>query len=190
MSSPSPSRSPSPSPSPKSPKHNRLSKLGTHRRSASQVSLPDWVPPDESDPLSERDWEARATKLARIRPSSMTVSHEDLADLARLSVMDEIPVRPSTSPDGHLLPKNEGYGWLPTETVDGMTSEAALQEAIRLHEAGGIDDFVRRLILELPKATELFRKIAEQPLNNDNRVLGQLLYGLALRYSFVQCQLM
>lgn len=37
-------------------------------------------------------------------------------------------------------------------------------------------------MLELPKATVLFKKIAEQRVDNDNRVLGQLLYGLALRY--------
>jgi len=39
------------------------------------------------------------------------------------------------------------------------------------------------LIAELEKATDLFKKIAEQPKFNDNQVLGQLLYGLALRYA-------
>ena len=37
------------------------------------------------------------------------------------------------------------------------------------------------LTAELKKATELFKKIAEQPVSDDNRVLGQVLYGLALR---------
>jgi hypothetical protein len=36
----------------------------------------------------------------------------------------------------------------------------------------------------------LFRKIAEQPVNNENRVLGQLLYGLALRYNVFENELM
>lgn len=40
------------------------------------------------------------------------------------------------------------------------------------------------LISELEKATMLFKKIAEQPGNDDNRVIGQVLYGLALRYHF------
>jgi hypothetical protein len=38
------------------------------------------------------------------------------------------------------------------------------------------------MITELEKATLIFRKLAERPDNNDNQVLGQLLYGLALRY--------
>jgi len=37
-------------------------------------------------------------------------------------------------------------------------------------------------MVELEKATDLFRKIAEQPGNDENRVIGQVLYGLALRY--------
>jgi len=37
------------------------------------------------------------------------------------------------------------------------------------------------LTADFEKATELFKKIAEQPIGDDNRVLGQLLYGLALR---------
>src|ERR1700686_2018230 len=43
--------SPSPSPSPVSPSRpSRLSRLGIHHRSGSQNSLPNWTPPDESDP--------------------------------------------------------------------------------------------------------------------------------------------
>jgi hypothetical protein len=156
--SPVPSPLPSRSPSPKSPKGRRLSKLGVHRHSPSQVSLPDWVPPNESDPNAERDWEARATKLARVRPTSMSASYEDLADLARLSVKEETPIRPSTSPDGYLLPKNEGYEWGSTGTLDGMTSDEALQEAIRLHETGGIDDFVRFLIFRAGKSNGALQK--------------------------------
>jgi hypothetical protein len=37
-------------------------------------------------------------------------------------------------------------------------------------------------MVELEKATDLFRKIAEQPGNDENRVIGQVFYGLALRY--------
>lgn len=35
----------------------------------------------------------------------------------------------------------------------------------------------------------LFRRIAEQPANDQNRVLGQVLYGLALRYPSLQINL-
>jgi len=39
-----------------------------------------------------------------------------------------------------------------------------------------------QLMAELEQATELFREIAEKAGNNDNFALvGQLLYGLALR---------
>ena len=130
--------SPTLTPSPKSPKANRLSRLGARHRSTSQNSLQDWTPPDESDPNAERDWEVRATKLAKLRPTSMTASHENLAELVKLSVKDES--KPIVSSDGRLLPENKETGWTPTNIVDGLTSDEALQEAIRLHEAGGIID--------------------------------------------------
>jgi hypothetical protein len=153
---------------PKSPSRtSRLSKLVIHGRSGSQNSLPNWTPPNESDPNAERDWEARATKLAKLRPTSMQTSQEDLADLSKLSLHDAEQT-PSTS------------GWSPLSNVDGMTSDDALQEAIRLHEAGGIH-ISSGVDVDLAKATDLFKKIADQPANNDNSVLGQLLYGLALR---------
>ena len=121
------------SPSSKSPRTpNRLSRLG--HRSTSQTSLPEWTPPNEADPNAERDWEARATKLAKLRPVSMSQSNEDLAALAKLSVRDD-QAKSAQSADGRLLP--QGPGWMPTDTVDGLTSDDALQEAIRLHEGGG-----------------------------------------------------
>ena len=120
-----------------SSKPNRLSLLGARHRSSSQNSLPDWTPPDESDPNAERDWEARATRLARMRPISLSASHEDLADLTKLSVKDDGPSAMRKSEDGLLLPQRSG-GWAPVDTVDGMSSDDALQQAIRLHESGGV----------------------------------------------------
>jgi hypothetical protein len=62
-----------------------------------------------------------------------------LADLAKLSIKDDAPSgRVVTSKDGHLLPEmKEESGWAPAQVVEGMSSDDALQEAIRLHEAGG-----------------------------------------------------
>jgi hypothetical protein len=119
-------------------KLKRRSVLGRHR-SPSQNSLPDWTPPDDSDPNAESSWEARATKLARLRPTSLTASQEGLADLAKLSIKDDVPSgRAVTSKDGHLLPDmKEESGWAPAQVVEGMSADDALQEAIRLHEAGG-----------------------------------------------------
>lgn len=125
-------------PSPRTPKVNRLSLLGARHRSSSQNSLPDWIPPDDSDPNAERDWEARATKLAKLRPISMTASQEDLTELAKLSVKDDQPSRPVGGSDGHLMPMEGETGWMNSNIVDGLTSDEALQEAIRLHEGGGI----------------------------------------------------
>jgi hypothetical protein len=63
---------------------------------------------------------------------SMQTSQEDLADLAKLSVKDA-PIA-----ERHEAGEGAESGWSsPLTTVDGMTSEDALQEAIRLHEAGG-----------------------------------------------------
>jgi hypothetical protein len=38
------------------------------------------------------------------------------------------------------------------------------------------------LTVALVEATALFHEIAEQPVNDENKVTAQLLYGLALRY--------
>jgi len=160
-------------------KNKRFTLSGMRHRSTSQNSLPDWNPPDESDPNAERDWEERATKLAKLRPSSMSASQEDLADLAKLSVTEE-KQRAAQSADGHLLPQVEGSSTL--GMIRGMTSEQALHEAIRLHEEGSNSTCLVFSFSGLPEATALFREIADQKVNDDNRVMGQLLYGLALRY--------
>ena len=121
--------------SPRSPKFS-LAKLGARHRSPSQNSLPDWNPPDESDPNAERHWEERATKLAKLRPTSMTASSEDLASLQKLAIRDDPIAQKAPSDHGDAEPEGS-TGWAPIKEIDGMTSDEALQEAIRLHEAGG-----------------------------------------------------
>jgi len=98
--------------------------------------LPDWSPPDESDPNAERHWEERATKLAKLRPTSMTASSENLASLQKLAIRDDPIQQKAPSEHGAVEPETS-TGWAPVKVIDGMTSDAALQEAIRLHEAGG-----------------------------------------------------
>jgi len=121
--------------SPKSPKFS-LGKLGARHRSTSQNSLPDWSPPDESDPNAERHWEERATKLAKLRPTSMTASSENLVSLQKLAIRDD--PSPQKTPSEHGDAEQEVLtGWAPVKMIDGMTSDEALQEAIKLHEAGG-----------------------------------------------------
>ena len=123
------------SPSPRSSKFS-LSKLGARHRSTSQNSLPDWSPPDESDPNAERHWEERATKLAKLRPTSMTASTENLVSLQKLAIRDDPSSQKTPSEHGDGKPE-VSTGWAPVKVIDGMTSDEALQEAIRLHEAGG-----------------------------------------------------
>jgi len=122
----------SPSPSAKSlDKLKRLSGLGRNR-SSSQTSLPYWTPLDDSDPIAESSWEARATKFnfARLR----------LPSLKGLGITKSPPGREVTSADGHLLPEpGTKIGCAPAAVVEGMSADDALQEAIRLHESGGSD---------------------------------------------------
>jgi hypothetical protein len=114
------SRSSSPISRSHSPKPHRKSFLSSrHGRSTSQNSLPEWNPPDESDPNAERDWEERAVELAKVRPISFSASHENLADLAKLSLQPESSSEPVET------------GWR------DASSEEELQEGIRLHESGG-----------------------------------------------------
>lgn len=61
-----------------------------------------------------------------------------------------------------------------------------VQEAIRLHEAGGKRDLptwpldhADIMETELEKSTEMFRRLAEP--TGANNALSQVLYGLALR---------
>ena len=124
-------------PASSSKKDKRFTLLGMRHRSSSQNSLPDWNPPSESDPNAERDWEERATKLAKLRPNSLSASHEDLTKLANLSLAEE-KQKAAQSADGHLLPEAEGSESI--GIIRGMSSEQALQEAIRLHEEGSKAD--------------------------------------------------
>jgi hypothetical protein len=127
--------------SPKSSKPGRLSLLGARHRSGSENSLPDWDPPDDSNPNAGRDWEVRATTLAKLRPSSMASSQEDLADLTKLSIKDDqSQVGLRTTRDDDLTTEGTSRSG-PPKIIDGLSSEEALQEAIRLHEAGGIPIF-------------------------------------------------
>jgi hypothetical protein len=115
---------------PNESKHRSLLNL---RHGASQNSLPEWNPPDELDPNAERHWEIRATELAKLRPKSLNASAENLADIAKLGIAD----RRGASPDGRLLPEPDSTGWVDAGSVRGMSLNAALLEAIRLHEEGG-----------------------------------------------------
>ena len=105
---------------------------------------------------AESQWEKRATILAkkneqeRSRPSTPVGSTTDLNAFADLSM-------------GGGSPGKE-KGPISTKHADDD-----IQEAIRLHEAG-----------DLENSTRMFGRLADP--NGENNALSQVLYGLALRY--------
>jgi hypothetical protein len=95
-------------------------------------------------------WEQRATILAkeneknRSRPG--TPVRDDLPDIGALNLMDG---------------KQQNV-------VSSKSTDDTIQEAIRLHEAG-----------QLEQATQMFGRLADP--QGENNALSQVLYGLALR---------
>ncbi|KAM5355849.1 hypothetical protein ACJ41O_002495 [Fusarium nematophilum] len=111
-------------------------------------NLPDIVTP--SDPQdkdgAESQWEKRATILAgqnnRVRSSS----------------------RPATPVSGE-------HGGAPKQSVSSQEIDKDIQEAIRLHEEG-----------QLEQSTRIFGRLADP--QGANNPLSQVLYGLALRHGW------
>lgn len=95
-------------------------------------------------------WEERATILARenekVRSRPATPVNEDIPNVGGLKLGD-----------------TKGGGIVASKSTDDN-----IQEAIRLHEAG-----------ELEEATRMFGRLADP--NGENNALSQVLYALALR---------
>lgn len=144
--------------SPSGKEHKRLShRLHLNRdRSASTSSthLPSDLPHIEDDFRSENreskeaEWEERATRLASRSPNTTAVS--------------------PTTETSHLGPGASNPSPSRPRSVSDAASDVNIQEAIRLHESG-----------QLEQATDMFRQLAEQ-----GNVLSQVLYGLSLRHGW------
>jgi len=158
------------SPQKEQKEHKRLSERFhlTKSRSAStsSVNLPADLP-DIDDAYSdqgdrqekEAKWEERATILASKSPnlagkSPTAASRPPTADISCLNLNG--PERSDAGPSNR------------PRSISDEKSDANIQEAIRLHEAG-----------ELEAATHMFQQLAES-----GNVLSQVLYGLSLRHGW------
>ena len=147
----------------KSPKSKRLSERLHLRRSVISssnvpIDLPEiTVEDDEEVAKAESQWERRATILAkkneqeRSRPSTPMGS-----SITDLNALEDLAIEPST-PGKEKAP------------ISTKHADDDIQEAIRLHEAG-----------DLENSTRMFGRLADP--DGENNALSQVLYGLALRY--------
>ncbi|TEY66797.1 hypothetical protein BOTCAL_0131g00080 [Botryotinia calthae] len=112
------------------------------------------------DKNAEVQWEKRATILAQQNERSISRPGSSCGSLPdrRNRISGEIPraLRPGRNPSGVVASRN----------VDDD-----LQEAIRLHEEGHLEE-----------ATKLFERLADP--HGANNALSQVLYGLALRHGW------
>ncbi|KAL2037684.1 hypothetical protein N7G274_009629 [Stereocaulon virgatum] len=115
----------------------------------------------------EAQWEERATILAQVRPHSRPISQNEHVS------------RPVT-PDGMLKeplqgqsPKHLGDRTRPhagTRSISSARADDDIQEAIRLHDAGGAEN--------LQRSTAMFGRLA------DSNAMAQIMFGLALRHGW------
>jgi len=145
--------------------NRRLSeRLHLHRdksrsSSTSSANLPSNLP-DIQDAYTDRGdeeekearWEQRATILASANksPSIAASIGESTAQMSQLS-LNSSPVRPR-----------------PSRSISDAESDVNIQNAIRLHEAGQLED-----------ATRMFKQLAA-----GGNVLSEVLYGLSLRHGW------
>ena len=148
----------------KSPSSNRFSqRLHLKRSEPSSASVPTDLPEiksaeegdGEGGAGTESQWEKRATMLAKRNEEQRSRPNTPAGSVAGLGSFKDMNLRGSSG--------NE-KGVVSTERVDDN-----IQEAIRLHEAG-----------DLENSTRMFGRLADP--NGDNNALSQVLYGLALRY--------
>ncbi|KAI1081755.1 HCP-like protein [Whalleya microplaca] len=120
----------------------------------------------------ENQWEKRATMLAQANETARVRSPSNAA-LPSSPIPSAPPVlklySDDPSPPGYTTSANNG------RTPDGVVSSKAIdegiQEAIRLHEEGRLD-----------QSTRLFGRLADP--QGANNPLSQVLYGLALRHGW------
>ena len=155
----SPSRDRDPSPPPSSEKKRFSQRLHLSRGRADSTNVPKDLPAIEgaySPSIAEEDkeaqWEERATRLAQQSPISPNAPRPPSAGVAAISLNDGQQSRSPSRP----------------RSISDAKTDVDIQEAIRLHESGSLED-----------ATRMFATLAEQ-----GNVLSQVLYGLSLRHGW------
>ncbi|KAL4957372.1 hypothetical protein BDW69DRAFT_180690 [Aspergillus filifer] len=158
------SRSPSELQEPASPTRPRGERRLSHllrrdRRgsSASSVNIPPDLPQIATDTVDEQEreaqWEKRATILAQRSPQHGSPNRSPAG-----SGLGTENIRPRSRSSSH-------------SRITDPQGDVNIQEAIRLHEAG-----------ELEQSTRMFAQLADP--NGANNALSQVLYGLALRHGW------
>ena len=145
----------------RSPKSKRLSeRLHLRRSEISSSSVPTNLPEiavEDGEPAgAESQWEKRATMLAKQNELERSRPSTPMGSTTELNSFQEMSIGRGTS-GKEIAP-------ISTEHADDD-----IQEAIRLHEAG-----------DLENSTRMFGRLADP--SGENNALSQVLYGLALRY--------
>ncbi|ORY66291.1 uncharacterized protein BCR38DRAFT_339589 [Pseudomassariella vexata] len=154
-----------------------LGRLSQRLRLSRQPSTSEYVPEDLPQirlPLdgsgldkevAELQWENRATMLAQQsekKTRSRSASHSPAPQIAKLNLGDDAE---NGSND------RAAHGGTNSGIVSSQQTDEDIQEAIRLHEEGSLE-----------QSTQLFGRLADP--NGANNPLSQVLYGLALRHGW------
>ncbi|KAK4127084.1 hypothetical protein N657DRAFT_190675 [Parathielavia appendiculata] len=149
----------------KSAGHKRLSqRLHLSRSPSSSENVPQDLPeigPDEDKDGAESQWEKRATLLARENEKNRSRPGTPVHGFAPPIIPQ---LRLGDSP-------RDGSPALQDKAVSSKEIDENIQEAIRLHEEGRLEE-----------STALFGKLADP--KGANNPLSQVLYGLALRHGW------
>lgn len=147
----------------------RLHLTSKRSPSTSSVNVPSDLPTIEDAytesgdrELKEAKWEERATMLATKAPGSSPAAPSAAAAAPPTTGLADL----NLSTDGSKSRSSSR-----ARSVSDAQGDANIQEAIRLHEAGGPEN--------LEAATKMFGQLAEQ-----GNVLSQVLYGLSLRHGW------
>lgn len=144
----------------KSPKSKRLSeRLHLRRSEISSSNVPTDLPEiaaGDDEPAAESQWEKRATMLAKRNEQERSRPSTPMGSTTELNSFQELAI------GGGASGKDKG-------PISTKHADDDIQEAIRLHEAG-----------DLENSTRMFGRLADP--NGENNALSQVLYGLALRY--------
>ncbi|KAL2058684.1 hypothetical protein ABVK25_001414 [Lepraria finkii] len=144
---------------------------GSRASSQGSINVPADLPDIQDLSLDgeerEARWEERATILAKVKPHSRPISQHEHSS------------RPVT-PDGMLKerlqdqsPQHLGDRPRPnvgTRNISSAQGDENIQEAIRLHDAGGAEN--------LERSTAIFGRLAE------GNAMAQIMFGLALRHGW------
>jgi len=154
------------------PRKRLSQRLGLKRSPSTSENLPPDLPEivmpegaEHDKETAESQWEQRATILALENDKRRSRPGTPVHGAAP-------PILPQLRLDGeasaHEIPGTK------TKAVSSKEIDEDIQEAIRLHEAG-----------KLEESTALFARLADP--KGANNPLSQVLYGLALRYAIITC---